>query len=59
MCNGTFTDFPAEDFDLAVIASNGLGNGRAFPSMRGEMDYIDMTLSDCDPCFYSSIVQHQ
>ena len=40
VCTGTFTDFPAEDFDFAVVVSNGLGNGRASPSMRGVMDYI-------------------
>ena len=35
VCTGTFTDFPAEDFDFAVVVSNGLGNGRASPIMRG------------------------
>ena len=40
VCTGTFTDLPAEDFDFAVVASNGLGNGRASPSMRGGMDHI-------------------
>ena len=37
VCTGTFTDFPVEDFDFTVVVSNGLGNGRASPSMRGEM----------------------
>ena len=40
VCTGTFTDFPAEDFDFAVVVSNGLGNGQTSQSMRGEMDYV-------------------
>ena len=37
MCAGTFTDFPAEDFDFAVVVSNGLGNGRASANTRGKV----------------------
>ena len=38
VCTGTyFEEFPTEDFDFAVVVSNGLGDGRASASTRGKV----------------------